>query len=246
MKRKQYFLFVLFGWAFRVVFTLLFMTCRVRVFGREIETRYLGEHPGKSLLYASWHRGLAFFVYFFRNLNFIVMSSASRDGELATQVVRRFGWIPVRGSSRARGSEALREMEAYVAQGYRGGLVVDAPTGPPYVSKVGIIVLAKRTGTPILPVMWAADRYWRLKSWDRSIIPKPFSRVNFLYHDEVFHVPSDADRAECETARAKLDEILRAMSYCVDHSFHDGTRRDPREIDVPDRIEPEELHKRFV
>jgi len=214
----------------------MFMTCRLQVFGREAEDAYEIENPGKGLLFSSWHRGLIYFVYYFRNRGFVVMASASKDGELAAQATRRFGWIPIRGSSSRRGSQALQEMVGYFNRGHRGGLVVDAPTGPPYVSKIGIIVLAKRTGLPLVPVMWSADRYWRLKSWDRSIIPKPFSNVVFVQGERFLEVPQDASREECEEYRGRLDDILRRMMYQTDHFFEHPEIDDPRLIEVPDQM----------
>ncbi|MBU3953963.1 MAG: lysophospholipid acyltransferase family protein [Proteobacteria bacterium] len=230
---RDFFLPWLFGWVGKIAASLLFLTCRVQVVGREIETNYLLTHKGKGLLYASWHRGLMFFVYFYRKLQFVVMASASKDGELAAQSAKRFGWIPVRGSSTRRGSEALKEMKALFDKGHRGGLVVDAPTGPPYISKIGIVILAKRTRLPIVPVMWNADRSWRISSWDRSIIPKPFSKIIFLYGDHLIHVPKDASHEECEALRKELDEQLRALMFQTDHFFRCGGIKDPRRIDVP-------------
>lgn len=226
--------FYLIGWLARIVLTLLLMSCRVSVYGQEIEKNYLMQNPGRGLLYASWHRGLFFFVYFYRFLNFIVMASASKDGELAAQATRRFGWIPVRGSSSKRGSEALSEMQTLVMQGYRGGLVVDAPKGPPFISKIGIIVLAKRTNLPILPVMWSADRYWMLRSWDRTIIPKPFSRIVFVYNNDFLIVPQDASQDDCELKRIELDRVLNRLLYQTDQYFRSGADRDPRTIAVPE------------
>lgn len=216
MTKGKYARFVVFGWMSRILTALLFSTCRVEVIGQEIERRYLSENPGKGLLYASWHRGLIFFVYFYRDLEFVVMASASQDGELAAQATKRHGWIPIRGSSTSRGSEALREMLPYFKKGHRGGLVVDAPQGPPCVSKIGIIALARRTGLPIIPVIWSADRCWQLNSWDRTMIPKPFSRIVFKYSEDFIHIPPKASREECENHRLQLDETLNRMMSQTD------------------------------
>lgn len=223
-----------FGWIARICATLLFMTCRVTVYGKEIERRYQKKHPGRGLLYASWHRGLMFFVYFYRFQKFVVMASASDDGELAAQATKRFGWIPVRGSSTRRGAQALREMIPYFKRGHKGGLVVDAPQGPRCRSKIGIVILAKRTGLPIIPVMWGADRYWRIGSWDRTIIPKPFSRIAFLYGKEMIDVPGDATRDQCETIRQHMDNVLNTMRYQTDHFFQSADVTEPSQIYVSD------------
>lgn len=236
MKRWKYLLIYLSGWAFRIFGTLMFSTCRVSVFGREIEERYFEQNPGKSLLYAGWHSRVIFGVYFYRNTPFVGMASTSDDGEIAAQGAKRFGWKVVRGSSTRRGGQALREMVAMINKGYRGGLVVDAPKGPAHVSKLGIIYLARLSGNPLLPTSWSADRYWRLGSWDRTIIPKPFSRVVFLFSDYLIQVPSDAGREECEKHRQELDSVLNTLMYQTDHYFATPGITDPHQIEVPDPV----------
>jgi lysophospholipid acyltransferase (LPLAT)-like uncharacterized protein len=233
MKFWKFMLSYLLGWFYRVFGTLLISTCRVRIFGREIEDTYFRDNPGKSLLYATWHRGLVFIVHFYRKSKFVVMASTSEDGEIAAQGAKRFGWKVVRGSSTRRGGQALREMVTLVEGGYHGGLVVDAPRGPPHISKSGIIFLARISGIPLLPVMWSAERYWRLGSWDRTIIPKPFSRIVLLYPDSLIAVPPNAGRKECEQCRQKLDDILNEMMFQTDHFFTTPGVSDPREIEAP-------------
>jgi lysophospholipid acyltransferase (LPLAT)-like uncharacterized protein len=228
--------FYLFGWTARIAATTWLSTCRITEFGREIETRYLETHPDKGLLYASWHRGLFFVVYWYRNQKVVSIASASEDGELAAQAAKRFGWVTARGSSSRRGRQAFREMEDYIHKGYKGGLVADAPRGPRFVSKLGIIYLAKRTGIPIIPVIWAADRFWKLNSWDRMIIPKPFARIVALFDDAYLHVPPDASREECENYRQQLDDRLNRIMYQVDHFYNDAGIEDPRHIEVPDPV----------
>jgi len=191
---------------------------------------------------------LFFVVYWYRNQNAVSIASASEDGELAAQAAKRFGWVTARGSSSRGGRQAFREMEGYINKGYKGGLVADAPRGPRFVSKPGIIYLAKRTGVPIIPAIWSADRYWKLKSWDRTIIPKPFAlkswdrtiipkpfaRIVALFDDESIHVPSDASREACEEYRRLLDSRLNHIMYQADHFFKNPSITDPRQIEVPD------------
>ena len=127
-------------------------------------------------------------------------------------------------------------MEALVKKGYKGGLVADAPRGPRFVSKPGIIYLAKRTGLPIIPLIWSADRYWKLKSWDRTIIPKAFCRIVALYADSYIFVPVDASRQECEEYRRQLDCMLNRIMYQADHFFKTSGVTDPRQIEVPEPL----------
>jgi len=234
MTAIKYAAYYAFGWAARAVSSILFLTCRVTVYGQEIEKAYFARHPKGGLLYASWHRGIMYLAYFYRFLHYIIMASASDDGELAAQAAKRFGWIVIRGSSTRRGAVALREMERFFHNGHSGGLVVDAPQGPRCVSKIGIIVLARRTGLPIIPVMWSVDRCWRVGSWDRTIIPKPFSRIVFLYGDELIKVPGSATRAECEIFRERLDKVLNSLMFQTDQFFRAKGISDPRQIQVID------------
>ena len=233
MKQWKRAAFYSFGWAAKVIASMWLRTCRITEFGREIEDRCSEKHPGRGLLYASWHRGLFFVIYWFRNQNVVSIASASEDGELAAQAARRFGWITARGSSSRGGRQAFREMEALVRRGYKGGLVADAPQGPRFVSKLGIIYLAKRTGLPIIPVIWSADRCWTLKSWDRTIIPKPFSRIVALYADTPIQVPKDASRDTCRRFQQQLDQKLNRIMYQTDHFFKTPGITDPRHVDVP-------------
>jgi lysophospholipid acyltransferase (LPLAT)-like uncharacterized protein len=228
--------FYAFGWLSKMVATLWLGTCRIAEFGREIEDRYLEKNPGKGLLYASWHRGLFFVVYWYRNQNVVSIASASEDGELAAQAAKRFGWITARGSSSRGGGQAFREMEGFVKKGYKGGLVVDAPRGPRFVAKPGIIYLAKRTGIPIIPVIWSADRYWKLQSWDRTIIPKPFARIVALFAEDYIVVPADASREMCEQYRRQLDITINRIMYQADQFFKTPGATDPRQIQVPEPV----------
>ncbi|MBW2412203.1 MAG: lysophospholipid acyltransferase family protein [Deltaproteobacteria bacterium] len=236
MKPWKFLLIYVLSWLFRIFGTIILSTCHVRVFGREIEKKYFEDNPGKSLLYASWHRGVIYSVFFYRNARFVGMASTSDDGEIAAQGARRFGWKIVRGSSTRRGSQALREMISMTQKGYRAGLVVDAPRGPAHLSKPGVIVLAKMSGIPLLTGIWSADRYWRVNSWDRTIIPKPFARIVGLYSESLIKVPPDASREECEQYRQQLDNTLNKLMYQTDHFFTTPGITDPRQIKVPDPV----------
>jgi lysophospholipid acyltransferase (LPLAT)-like uncharacterized protein len=225
-----------FGYISKAAATLWLSTCRIYEFGREVEEEYIEKNPHKGVLYASWHRGLFFVIYWYRNQKIVSIASASEDGELAAQAAKRFGWITVRGSSSRGGRRAYREMEALINQGYKGGLVADAPRGPRFVSKLGIIYLARRTGIPIIPVIWSADRFWKLQSWDRTIIPKPFARIVALFAGDTIRVPADASREDCEKYRRQLDDVLNRIMYQADHYFKIPAAVDPRQIDVPDPV----------
>jgi lysophospholipid acyltransferase (LPLAT)-like uncharacterized protein len=90
------------------------------------------------------------------------------------------------------------------------------------------------TGLPILTLMWSADRIWRLNSWDRTIIPKPFSRIVLSYADHLIWIPRRASREEMESMRQRLDDTLNRLMYQTDHFFTTAGVTDPRLIAVPE------------
>lgn len=139
-----------------------------------------------------------------------VLVSPSDDGGLAQRALRRFRYRIVRGSLSRGGARALREMHELVAAG--GQLVVtpDGPRGPRHGMNVGIAWLARSSGAPILPVGVAVDRAWRLRSWDRFTIPKPFARLCVVYGDPVA-VPADASDADLEGIAATVRTRLLAQ-----------------------------------
>jgi len=221
-----------------MVLHLLFSTCRKQAFGAENFQRLLKQEKGK-LLSPTWHRSIFYSIYHFRNREAVIMSSRSGDGNLVTEILKRFGFYAPRGSSGKGkgGSAALRQFVSYIKKGHLGGLAVDAPKGPPYISKLGIVVAAARTDTPLLPHIWYALPNYRIKSWDRSIIPKPFSELVFFFDREPMHIPPDASEAEIEVYREELDDRLRRLTYQADHWFeYRDQYTDPRDIPVPDPV----------
>lgn len=138
-----------------------------------------------------------------------VLVSPSDDGGLAQQALRAFRYRIVRGSLSRGGARALREMRELLAAG--GQLVVtpDGPRGPRHGINAGIAWLARATGAPILPVGVAVDRAWRLRSWDRFTIPKPFARLRVHYGDPIA-VPGDASDDALERVAAAVRTTLLA------------------------------------
>lgn len=134
---------------------------------------------GGAVIFASWHQ--RFFGGFvgprFFHRPFYIMISKSRDGDFVSAVVRRFGWIGVRGSRSLGGKEALAEMVQKIQEHRCAAHIVDGPTGPPRVIKPGLISLAQKTGAAISLGFVFYEKAWIFNSWDRFMIPKPFSSV---------------------------------------------------------------------
>ncbi len=196
---------------FKTLTCLLFLTCRVTWVNRE---RLEGMNRDKvPLICAFWHYGVFLILYFSRMRwrKWVAMVSASKDGEYVARVVESFGFEAVRGSRNRRGVGALKEMiRAVRDRQLSAAIVADGSQGPPLVAQPGAVMLAGRTGVPILPVGWAADRYWAFHSWDRTELPKPFTRI-VLEVGEPFSVPEGADTAELEEYRLELERRLQAI-----------------------------------
>lgn len=136
--------------------------------------------------------------------------SASRDGALIADVVERFGFLPIRGSSSRRGRAALLQLADIIAAGRDPLITPDGPRGPVYEVGGGIIFLAQKTGTPVLPINFEYSNCWRVKSWDRFIIPKPFSKVHVIF-GELHEVKPTSRDDEFDQERARLRDVMMSL-----------------------------------
>ena len=127
---------------------------------------------------ACFHGTMLFPVYYCRRYPGVVMVSRSHDGEIIDRSIRRLGYDTVRGSSSKGGKEALVEMiEQIKERNYCSGLAVDAPRGPSRQVKMGIVIVGRETGQPIVPFVSWSTRQIQFKSWDSMIVPLPFSTI---------------------------------------------------------------------
>ncbi len=189
-------------------------TCRVSVFNREIGFRLLSRIAEQPIVGAVWHQTMIPAVAYFGPLPLYIMVSRSKDGEIAARIAQGFGLGSVRGSSSSGGREALRTLIDHLRSGRSAVFICDGPRGPARIAKIGAVVAARETGAPILPVALAMSRPWLLKSWDRTAIPKPGSRIGIMF-SEPFLVPRDATNDDCERIRVALQERLCAMEAAL-------------------------------
>lgn len=166
--------------------------------------------PTRGAILAFWHGRIFLATYYFRGRGIVVMTSRNTDGEYIARVIRRFGYVPARGSSSRGGHAALVEMVRALRSGAHVGFTMDGPRGPRYVAKPGAVWVAAKTGRPICPFHLCAERKWVLSSWDRFQIPKPFTRVIAIFAPPIF-VPKDARESELERYQAQLQRTLEAL-----------------------------------
>ena len=192
-------------WAFYGLINLIGRTVRYEVEGWqhwEAATR-----PGRIPIYTFWHDGIFLATYFWRNRDIVVMTSQSFDGEYIARFIQRFGYGTARGSSTRGSVGAVIEMIRHMRQGRPTAFTIDGPKGPRYVAKMGAVLLAKKTGSPILPFAITPARHYAAPSWDRFQVPFPFTRARVQIAPPIYVSP-DADDA---TLEAKRDELQRAL-----------------------------------
>lgn len=162
---------------------------------------------GQLSIYSCWHNQVLLATYFWRNRQIVVMTSQSFDGEYIARFIKRFGYGTARGSSTRGGTGAIVEMIRLMRMGCPAGFTIDGPKGPRYVAKMGAVLLAKKTGQPILPFNITAKRFWQVNSWDQFQVPKPFTRARVEIAPPIL-VPADAGD---QVLKEKRDELQRTL-----------------------------------
>lgn len=168
------------------------------------------EDAGKLPIYAFWHDRIVAGTYYFRDRGIIVLSSTSFDSEYTARCIQRFGFGIIKGSSTRGGIQALVGMIRMMKQGYPMAFTLDGPKGPRYEAKSGPVLLAKKTGNPLMPFVIEAKSFWTIGSWDRLQIPKPFTRA-YVIIGEPIYVDKDARDEELEAKRLELQASLDAL-----------------------------------
>ena len=171
----------------------------------------------QGVLLALWHGRMLCGMNDHSHRGYGVLVSHSRDGDIITRMLERFGYRMVRGSSRKGGSGAVRELVGELEQGSVIVITPDGPRGPRHELRPGLAWLARETGFPVLPMGFACDKAWRLKSWDRFTIPKFGARVVLSYGEPV-RVARDANEAQlAEASRAIRASLIAAETLGFRH-----------------------------
>jgi hypothetical protein len=187
----------------------LLFTLRFRLTDR---AQVLAQPPERPLLWAFWHNRLFvmphIFERYFPGRLGAALTSASKDGEMLSAFLKKFGVRPIRGSSSRGGGRALVEMKRAIEDGYIMAITPDGPRGPRYELSPGVVKLAQITGGFIMPIHVTYSSFWRLKSWDGFMIPRPFATVDITF-DLLHQVPPTADETAFEYQRLRLERMLR-------------------------------------
>lgn len=140
----------------------------------------------------------------------VALISASRDGTFLSAFVKRYNVDVARGSSSRKGVAAMLQLADVLAAGRDVVITPDGPRGPAYETGAGIVFLAQKSGASVLPMNIEYSSFWRLKSWDRFILPKPFSTVRLIY-GALHQVPRTGNDAEFEAERLRLQNAMMAI-----------------------------------
>ena len=162
------------------------------------------------MVYSFWHSCVIPAMYLCRDLKVRVMSSDSFDGEYTGRIMQKFGFVKVRGSSSRFAVRAMLGLRHELEQGWAVAFTLDGPRGPRHVVKPGPVLLSRRTGVPMAVFHIALTDAWVLDTWDRLMIPKPFSRALMRMSRKIV-VPPDASESECDES---LQELQAALDRC--------------------------------
>jgi len=170
--------------------------------------------PSEAAIGAVWHNRLLILPLILRRFvshrRGAALISASRDGAWIAELVNKVGFDAVRGSSSRQGVTAVLQMSEILASGRDVVISPDGPRGPAYQLGPGVIFLAQKSGAPVIPVNLEYSSYWRLKSWDRFFLPRPFARVRVIF-GEPHHVAATDSEEAFEAERLRLQNAMMAL-----------------------------------
>ncbi len=196
---------------------VLGLTWRFRVIAEEGVTPVVFGQKAGAEIYCFWHQCVLPCTIYFRRSRAVILISRSFDGELITRILRMFGFDAVRGSSSRSAREGLMGLIDVIESGRTAIFTADGPLGPIYQTKMGPIKLAQLTGAPIGAFHLQPERAWVMKSWDRFLIPKPFTRICVSWAQWT-HVPRDLCPEQFEPKRQELNAALeRARLRSLDY-----------------------------
>lgn len=170
---------------------------------------------GIPTVFVLWHGRLLPCTFFHRGQGLATLISHHRDGEYIARIAQRWGYETLRGSSARGSTAAMRQIVRTLRRGKAVAITPDGPRGPRERMKPGALIAAQMSGAPVVPAAAGADRGWWFHSWDRFLVPKPFSRVRLAFGEPVY-VPADATAADIETVSAVVEQRLAELMRFVD------------------------------
>jgi lysophospholipid acyltransferase (LPLAT)-like uncharacterized protein len=201
-------------WLIAVGFRILQLWSLTLRYKIEDRAGVVGKVTAQNYIASLWHNRLLIFPFvlrrFFPDRHGAALISASRDGELLADAIKRFGYDVVRGSSSRLGASAILQLSQTLASGRDVVITPDGPRGPAYELGPGVVFLAQKSGAAVVPVNIEYSSCWRLKSWDRFILPRPFAKVHVIIGSP-HHVQLSDTPEQFEAERQRLQQAMMAL-----------------------------------
>ncbi len=194
-----------------IIIKLLGRTWRVSLDGEDELSRH--RQKGVKILYAFWHNRILPLAYVYRNRGVRIMISEHSDGELIARIVDRMGYNPVRGSTTKGGMKAARELILDNSP-YDLAITPDGPKGPRQIAQTGAAYIASRGGHALTPIAVSASSAWKLNSWDRFLIPKPFCRLDIAVGEPIFidkYAKADQLNQSTQYLQNQLNDLTESL-----------------------------------
>ena len=218
------------NWAGKIrIFVLAHLgAALVRTINRTLRWTWIGFEDrklwadGEPRIVAFWHGRQLLMAWAYlkhrsrrKGPHMYALSSEHSDGRIMAKAMAILGIRSIPGSSTNHGRRALSALIVRIKKGHHVAMTPDGPRGPDGTAKAGTIALAMHTGAPIIPAAFSASKSWRFASWDKMMLPKPFSRAVFIF-GEAMHVPPHLSEEETELYRKKLEEAIAAVTMEAD------------------------------
>ncbi len=200
----------------------LYATLQIKSIGYEKLHHY--KKTGQKVIYAFWHGRQFILVRYMSNKNISIMSSTSRDGILQANILKKFKYEIISGSSAKSPVRALIGSVQKMREGYDVGFAVDGPRGPLHRVKPGAIFLAKKMQAPIIPISFSANPSIILKSWDKYLLPKPFAKSAIIFGEPFYpssNLNSNSVDSECKNLENILNRLTRKANKIVHLNNHE-------------------------
>jgi len=194
----------------RLLINGILLTCRHRRFFSGPIEKLQARGP---VIYLFWHRYIFYVIYRFKHTGARPLISLSRDGERVARISREMGFDPIRGSSSRGGTGAFLSLLRAIRDQRTSRILItaDGPKGPPRQVKEGVILLSQKTQVPIVPIAWRSSRTLVLKkTWDRFMVPLPFSTISFGYGDPIT-IPREMKKEEVPRFKNLIEDRVRNL-----------------------------------
>ena len=205
------------GWLGKVIIDLIGGTMQLRVEGVE---RVREQILSRRFILAFWHSRIVLVSYTFTGWGGTALVSKSKDGEIIAQILHRQGHEAIRGSTSKHAARSLAQMIRRLKQKQcPGAMIPDGPRGPRFKVQPGIIALAQKTGYPIIPVSYSAKKLKVFNSWDRFVLPRPWTE-GYLCYGHPLLVPYTLNSQSREALRKQLEKELNRITTMADGVFN--------------------------